>query len=251
MDDVVVTIDTDWAPDCTIDFVADQLLAHQVCATWFVTHMSPALARLQQYPDLFELGIHPNFLPHSTHGDTPEAVLHTCMALVPEASSMRTHDLVQSTSLLQQIVAQSRITTDVSLFLPHTPALRPVEYLWSGKTFLRIPYFWADDYAMAQHAPCWQLAPLLTIGAGLKVFGFHPIHIYLNAADSQPYQALKQRTPKLADAASEVVQEHVQTGEGPGTLFTELLTYLATHGPSRRIRDLSEQWQHLKRRGPL
>jgi hypothetical protein len=63
MNDVVLTIDTDWAPDCTIDFMAEQLIARQVRATWFVTHMSPAIARLKQYPKLFELGIHPNFSP--------------------------------------------------------------------------------------------------------------------------------------------------------------------------------------------
>ena len=68
MDSVVLTLDTDWAPDFVIDFVAKQLVAYQVRATWFVTHASPAVERLSQHSDLFELGIHPNFLPGSTHG---------------------------------------------------------------------------------------------------------------------------------------------------------------------------------------
>src|SRR5207244_3974947 len=81
--------------------VAEQLMASQVRATWFVTHMSPAISRLRRNPELFELGIHPNFLPGSTHGDTPDAVLRHCRALVPDAVSMRTHCLVQSTLLLE------------------------------------------------------------------------------------------------------------------------------------------------------
>jgi hypothetical protein len=211
--------------------------------------MSPAIARLQQHPRLFELGIHPNFLPGSTHGDTPEAILRHCMTLVPEASSMRTHDLVQSTSLLRQISAQSRITTDVSVFLPYTPYLRPVAYLWSSCTLLRMPFFWADDHEMQQSAPCWRLAPLLTVGKGLKVFAFHPIHIYLNAADAKPYQALKHRVPKIAEAAPEVLDGYVHTGEGTHGLFTEVMTHLATYGQSVCIRDLYDRWQHLRGEG--
>ena len=249
MDDVVITIDTDWAPDCTIDFVADQLLAHQVRATWFVTHMSPAIARLQQHAALFELGIHPNFLPGSTHGDTPDVVLCHCMTLVPEASSMRTHDLVQSTSLLRQIATQSRITTDVSIFLPHTPELRPVEFLWNRRRLLRIPYFWADDYALEQSAPCWHLAPLLAAGKGLKVFAFHPIHIYLNAADGHPYQALKRRIPALSEIPPDVLEDYVHTGEGTYGLFTELIAHLETHGQSLCIQDLYDRWQSLRGSG--
>ncbi len=48
MNDVVLTVDVDWAPDFTIDFVAEQLIAHKVQATWFVTHWSPAIARLHR-----------------------------------------------------------------------------------------------------------------------------------------------------------------------------------------------------------
>jgi hypothetical protein len=246
MDDVVLTIDTDWAPDCTVDFVAEQLIARQLRATWFVTHMSPAITRLTEHPELFELGIHPNFLPGSTHGETPDAVLRHCLALVPEASSMRTHDLVQSTLLLRRIATQSRITTDVSLFLPHTPDLRPVAYLWSDRTFLRIPYFWADDYEMEQRVPCWHLAPLLAAGNGLKVFAFHPIHVYINTPDIQPYQALKRQVPKLLEATPEILDAYVQTAEGPFVLFTELIAHLEARGQSLCIRDFHDRWQHMR-----
>lgn len=251
MDDVVLTIDTDWAPDCAIDLVAERLIAHRVRATWFVTHMSPAIARLTRRPELFELGIHPNFLPGTTHGETPEAVLRHCLTLVPDASSMRTHGLVQWTQLLRQITTQSGITADVSVFLPHTPDLRPVPYCWSARTLLRIPYFWADDYEMEQDTPCWHLAPLLAVGSGLKVFAFHPIHVYLNAADAQPYEALKRRVSRLSEATPEALNAHVRTGEGPATLFTELIMHRAAQGPSVCIRDIHDRWQRRKEEGSL
>jgi hypothetical protein len=241
VDEVLLTIDIDWAPDFAVDCVADRLLAHGVRATWFITHLSPAIRRLTQYPVLFELGIHPNFLPGSTHGETPEAVLRHCLALVPTASSMRTHGLVQSTQLLRQIAAHGSITADVSTFLPYAPDLQPVPCLWSDCGLLRIPFFWADDHAMEQPVPSWQLAPLLALGKGLKVFAFHPIHLYLNAPNIRAYQALKRRAPVLTEATRDMVAEHVQTGEGPLGLFNQVIAHLESRGRSLSIRDLYER----------
>jgi hypothetical protein len=246
MDEVVLTIDVDWAPDFAIDFVADHLISRRVRATWFVTHMSPAIARLQTYPEFFELGIHPNFLPRSTHGDTPDAVVCHCRSLLPQACSMRTHSLVQSTPLLRQIAAQTLITTDVSLFLPYTPNLRPVEFQWRTGSLLRIPYFWADDFEMERRLPRWQLEPLLTIGPGLKIFAFHPIHVYLNSADIQVYQVLKEKIPSLPEANPDDLRTYAQAGEGTCSLFKALLGHLAGDGQSSSIQDISHQWRQQK-----
>ena len=243
MDDVVLTIDIDWAPDFAIDFLTEQLILSQVRATWFVTHMSPAIARLKQHSNLFELGIHPNFLPGSTHGGTPEAVLRHCTALLPEASSMRTHMLFQSTLLLRQILAQGRITTDVSLFLPATPYIRPVEWLSGGRTLLRIPYFWADDFEMEREAPRWRLLPYLRVGEGLKVFAFHPIHVYLNSANVEIYHAFKGRAPNVSQASPAIVSPYIQAGEGTCTLFRDLIGHLARRG-SICIRDVYDRWRN-------
>ena len=239
----MVTLDIDWAPDFAIDFVAEKLAERQVCATWFVTHVSPAIERLRQYPKLFELGIHPNFLPGSTHGDTVEEVLNCCIAMVPEASSVRTHSLVQSSPLLAQIMIQTSIKTDVSLFLPHTPCLRPIEYQSSGRTLLRIPYYWQDDYETERTVPCWHLPPILAVGEGLKVFNFHPIHVYLNSADVKPYQVLKQRVVNLSKANSVEVAAYAQSGAGTQTMFMELVEYIGIGGQSLCIRDIYKRWR--------
>ena len=246
MDNAVLTIDTDWAPDFAIDSIAEPLIARQVRATWFVTHMSPAIERLRQHPELFELGIHPNFLPGSTHGDTPDAVLRHCMELVPEAISVRTHALVQSTPLLDQIITCTPIVSDVSLFLPYLPFPQPVEYQWKGRTLLRIPYFWADDFEMEQPAPCWHLAPLLGAGEGLKVFNFHPIHVYLNSAHLETYQALKRLVPTLHEATQDQANASVHSGEGTQTVFIELAKHLAVNGESVCMRDIFTRWNREK-----
>src|SRR5574343_923298 len=98
-----IAIDIDWAPDFMIDFMAAELLLHQIKASWYVTHLSPAVERFRR-SDLFELGIHPNFRPGSSHGNSPREVLKTVMDMVPEAISVRTHGLIQSADLYEIIL---------------------------------------------------------------------------------------------------------------------------------------------------
>jgi hypothetical protein len=241
MNETVLTLDVDWAPDFMIDFAAQILLEHRVRATWFITHDSPALQRLRAQPDLFELGIHPNFLTGSTHGQTPEAVLRHCMSLVPEALSLRTHALYQSTPLLARILASTPIRNEASLYLPHAPSLFPFEYEWHGRTLLRIPHFWEDDFEMARARPIWSLEPLLKIGSGLKVFDFHPIHVYLNSCNFDPYEALKQQVPNLVGARQSDVASCVQKGIGTRVLFAEVVEHLAHTGSSLRLKDIGAQ----------
>lgn len=241
---VVITLDVDWAPDFVIDAVAQLLVERRVRATWFVTHWSAAVERLSGYDDLFELGIHPNFLARSTQGDTPEAVLRHCLELVPGATSMRTHALVQSTPLLARVLRDTPITTDVSLFLPRTPFLRPHEFWWRGRALVRIPYIWEDDCEMHRGEPSWRLAQVLRVGEGLKVFDFHPLHVCLNSARPEPYEALKSRVGKLTEATPADVGDMVHEGDGTKTLFLETVEHLAAASDSLRIRDISERWRN-------
>ncbi len=249
MNYIAITLDIDWAPDFMIDFVAEKLAAKRVKATWFVTHQSPAIDRLRQHPGLFELGIHPNFLPGSTHGTTTSDILHHCMGLVPEAISMRTHALVQSSPLLAQVMKKTPITIDVSLLLPYMPELQPVEYYWQGNRLLRIPYFWEDDLEMERPSPCWHLAPLLEASKGLKVFDFHPIHIYLNSANMEPYQALKKQAPDLMAATPTQAKSHIEPNAGTQTMFLETIEYLANTKQSLCVRDIEVNWQSHEESG--
>src|SRR5438270_3416903 len=128
MDDVLITIDIDWAPDFAIDFVRDELVEHGVHATWLATHESPSLHRIAEYRDLFEIGIHPNFAAGSTHGGTAADVLAHCLSIVPDASSVRSHGLVQSSALLDLLLVGTSLAADLSVFLPYASNLAPVEY---------------------------------------------------------------------------------------------------------------------------
>jgi polysaccharide deactylase WbmS-like protein len=243
MNAIVLTFDIDWAPDFAIDFVAQQLVRHQVRATWFVTHNSPAIERLRQHSDLFELGIHPNFLPGSTHGSTTAEVLDHCMRLVPEAFSVRTHCLFQSTPLLCDVLNLTPIRVDASLYLPHARRLSVNEIQWQGETLLRVPHFWEDDFEIERIAPCWSMAPLLAGNDGLKVFDFHPIHVYLNSSTMNAYRQLKQKAANLSEVSEDQAAAVAEAGAGAQTLFVELTKHLSQATESLRMRDIHERWR--------
>ncbi|MGH7318238.1 MAG: hypothetical protein ACRELA_01200 [Candidatus Rokuibacteriota bacterium] len=238
LDEAVLTIDVDWAPDPAIRFVAEHLIARGVRATWFITHRSPAIDELERHPELFELGVHPNLLPGSTHGHDVESVLSHCMELVPGARSMRTHGFMQWTGLLHHVLTRTPIAVDLSVLLPRAPLVSPARFEWRGRGLLRIPCFWTDDYEMETTRPGWALAPLLASTRGLKVFDFHPIHIYLNSSTLEGYQTVKRRVSRLPEARETDLLSFVQAGAGTRAFFLEVVDHLEVRGPALHIRDI-------------
>jgi hypothetical protein len=234
----IVTIDVDWAPDFMIRAVAKMLLEASVRSTWFVTHRSEAVHELREKPELFELGIHPNFLEGSSHGRTPEEVIKHCMDLVPEAVCMRTHALVQSTPLLESVVRLSPVRTDVSLFLPGVPAVGPLVQHAVSASLLRVPYSWEDDDEMARPRPCWDYTAHL-VGSGPVIFDFHPVHVYLNSSSFEPYRLLKSRKPSFSELSPADAEPYVNSDAGAGTMFRALLRGLHSQH-SMRVNDLAE-----------
>jgi hypothetical protein len=240
--DCVLTLDLDWAPDAVVDDVAALLLERGIPATWFITHASPSVERLRDHPELFELGIHPNFLAGSTHGATPEEILDHCMRLVPEARSMRTHSLVQSTPLLAEAMARTPIVVDVSLFLPRARGLEPVEYRWGESRLLRLPYFWEDDMEMTDDDPSPLLDADLFEAPGLKVFDFHPVHVYLNTNNMDAYRRLTASVPSLERASVEALEPYRSNGAGTRTAFIDLVDRIAEERRGQRVIDVYQSW---------
>ena len=220
----VLTFDAEWAPDFVVLDVARQLVDRRVKATWFVTDENPSLSFLRAHADLFELGIHPNFRPGSSHGATVDAVLAHCMAMVPEARSMRTHGLVQSTQILARVLATTPIRVDSSLLLPYAKSLAVTPFTWARQTLLRVPYFWEDDSELQKDDPIFGLDFIDEADPGLKVFDFHPLAIAVNYCRDGQLDYLAQNGIPWQNAT----REHVATltdrsRPGSATMFQTLL----------------------------
>lgn len=214
--DVYLTFDIDWACDAVLADTIDLVEAAGVPATWFVTHATPLLARLSDNP-LFELGIHPNFNPllagecgaRSIHN-----VLEELQKLVPQARAVRAHSMVQS-SRLSQVYADLGLTHECNSFVPEQAhaILQPWK-LWNN--VLRIPHFWEDDATcLYRH---WTPMSVLARRRGLKVFDFHPIHVFLNTEDLSRYYRTKHWHNH-----PEALLAHRHDGRGARTELCELL----------------------------
>jgi hypothetical protein len=187
---IYLTFDIDWACDEVLADTIDLVEEADVCATWFVTHDTPLLKRLRDNPK-FELGIHPNFnnilagMPEHANGMSAEETVDRLLSLVPEAKSVRSHSMTQS-SVLLKLFLDKGLTHDCNHFIPHQAGieLRPW-YLWTD--LIKVPYFWEDDASVIYGENLGEIAQL-TQRKGLKVFDFHPIHVFLNTERMERYE---------------------------------------------------------------
>lgn len=182
-----LTFDIDWACDEILADTIDIVESYGVAATWFVTHDTPLLERLRSNP-FFELGIHPNFNSllegDLSKGANASEVLDRILAVVPEAKCVRSHSMTQS-SLLLSLFRQKGLTHDCNHFIPET-FWGPLEpwCLWNG--LIKAPYFWEDDVHCLYKSRI-ELDELLA-RQGLRIFDFHPIHVFLNTEDITRYE---------------------------------------------------------------
>jgi hypothetical protein len=189
---------------------------------------------------LFELGIHPNFMPESSHGSTMPEVLDHVLRIVPEAVSMRTHNLVQSSDLVRFLIHDTPIQADVSLFTPGIPDVQPVQHWNGGKYLLRLPFVWSDDYEWQKPAPEWHYSQ--PQNRGLNIYGFHPIHIYLNSCNVERYQRLREDPRPLYSIDRHTVDSLVHDGDGVKSFFESIVDVLANQ-PSHTTHDVVREWQ--------
>lgn len=139
---LAVTTDLEWCSEEQIRRLFDLADDYHVPLFPFVTHRSVFLGK-RGGPQ----GIHPNFLPGSTHGQTEEEVLDHCFKLVPNAQAFRAHCFYSHSRLLWAM-AERGIKADANLlsYLSWTVPFRNV----GG--FLTFPTYWSDDVAIRNGA---------------------------------------------------------------------------------------------------
>lgn len=233
MSKVVLTLDVDWVPDFVIDDIANRLMKAGACATWFITHDSPAVQSLLTEPS-FECGIHPNFYPGSSQGETTEEVFDYCLSIAPQAVTMRTHGLLQSSRIYNYACEKTPIKIDVSTLMFGAPSCDPGWHIAPVGKLLKVPFQWEDDIEMNKERPDWTAGIMKE--ADPFILNFHPIHIYLNSADMTAYNDVKARASDLQNVSKSIMDESVQQGNGAGTLFDQILENLKQAQDSSTIK---------------
>lgn len=180
---VFITFDVDWACDEVIEDSLGLIENGDARATFFLTHSSAVFDKHLNSTSI-ELGAHPNFNGLLDGNSTVEGmrqVVKNIREIAPSAVSVRSHSLTQNTKLLD-IFHEYGFTHDVNLLIPAQSGmiLRPFVN-WGG--LIRAPYFWEEDihciFQSEGKEVGWDVGKFLEI-PGLKIFNFHPIHVFLN-----------------------------------------------------------------------
>jgi hypothetical protein len=227
---ISLSFDLDWAPAWATEWIARTMADRGLTGTFFVTHRCASLPRLIELG--MELGVHPNYLPGSSHGVTQNEVLDYVQTLVPGAIGVRAHALVRSTPLWIEY-AKRGFVYEASDLMDGIAGLRPLP-AWNG--LVRLPIYWEDDVHLMHGLPLEREAMGLA-AAGMKVLNFHPILLALNSSSLAGYQGLKrflaEQSEPLTDASEETVERFADHGTGVRALFEEVCDLLAAD-PSLR-----------------
>ncbi|KTD60723.1 hypothetical protein Lsha_1440 [Legionella shakespearei DSM 23087] len=223
---IALTFDIDWAPDFAIRKIVSILEEHNVPGTLFLTHPSIFVESLKDHP-LIEFGIHPNFLPRSSHGQSLDEVFDYVLNLCPNTKAIRTHGLFQNSHLYFHILKNyPQIQYDFSLYIPDNPYLTPFTFEnEANNSLIRIPYQWEDDLFLLSQANSNKNKPILFDHGSYQIFDFHPIHVYLNSHSLSQYENLKVKIQSSLSCIEEFeAQSYVSERYGVCSQLQTLMT---------------------------
>lgn len=212
---IFITIDVDWAPDEVILDTLELLNKYNCKATFFATHNTEVFSSINEKD--IEIGIHPNFnlllQGNNKYGENFEQVIDYYLNLYPNSVSVRSHSMTQNTPILRAF-SNAGLKFDCNHFFPYqnSEILLSPFYFWDNN-LIRIPYFWEDDVNLLFFEQKYTISQLLK-NQGLKVFDFHPIHIYLNTYSIDHYNEAKSvyhdfsRLSKLVNTKKKGVRDY-------------------------------------------
>jgi Polysaccharide deacetylase len=219
----VLSADLDWASEYCIEHFLSITGRFSIKPTIFVTHDSAALRRAAREGRV-ELGIHPNFLQPSTHGESIGSIIKHVLELAPRATSVRCHRHFAGREIERALTAHGlRIDSNTHGHLQG--GLAPIE-LPSG--LLRLPVFFEDDCHWTQDMT-WRFRDHETdfFSPGLKILNFHPFLVSLNAPDAAFYHRHKRHIPTLT--VSDAARLRHQ-GDGIATFLIEAIRVIQASG---------------------
>ena len=206
-----LTSDTDWASDYCIGELLRFAGDVGIAPTVFATHSTTVLQ------DGVEVGIHPNFLPGSTHGTDPKSVVDNILAAYPQARSFRSHHFVDSSDVACEMFRRG-LLYDSNLCLHLQDNIVPLR---TGSGPIRFPVFWEDDAHWRWEHGDWCVEHYLErfTTHGLKILNIHPFFFAANIPSQEYYEKVKHHIKTLsADSVREVRYD------GPGVrTFAEML----------------------------
>ena len=174
------TSDIDWASEAVIEREFQLLPLDLLKLTVFVTHKSQAIEREFLAGNL-QRGIHPNFLPGSSHGDTFREVIETCLTFAPEATCTRSHRAFAVTDTEHLLHNEFHSNCPSNIITTLAPRITP---FWLESKLLQVPVFFEEGSFLYNELGL-TIQPYLKYftSPGLKVISFHPVNMAFNTPE--------------------------------------------------------------------
>lgn len=241
---VCFTADVDWASEEALTVCQSFFDSHDIHATYFMTHPSPLLSGLREQGRI-DAGLHPNFLPGSSHGETIPEVMDYCMKLVPDVACFRAHRYFDVTDITHGLYDRG-LRYDSNVCTMFEQGLRPFRHE-SG--LFRFPTFLEDGTYLAQNQELdfGTVAERLLDPPGLKIIAIHPMHMVMNSPDLGYARRVKDSLSREAwkDLSGDALLALAHTGRGIRDFITDLMAYTKDRGlPMVTLKELYEMAQH-------
>lgn len=174
------TSDIDWASEAVLDHFFRQLPMEDLKMTMFVTHKSERVER-EFLAGRIQRGIHPNFLPGSSQGNTFREVIETCMSFAPEATCTRSHRAFAVTDTEHLLHNDFHIKCSSNVFTTLAPRITP---FWLESKLLQVPIFFEDGSFLYNRLGL-TIEPYrhFFTAPGIKVISFHPMNLVFNTPE--------------------------------------------------------------------
>ena len=220
---VCLTMDIDWASEYAIEQALTILKKRGLPVTVFVTHKSAVIDAALSAGKI-KCGIHPNFMPGSSQGNTYQEIVDFCFDLLPNARLFRAHRYYDGNDPMEVltrhgIVCESNICTLMDILPPFLHRSQTVSFpiFWEDGAYL----FYYGGEVMHGYDAFWRRFKK----PGLKVINMHPMHLMLNT----PYFSY---TREIKDRLSREEWNHLDQdqiaklrygGEGITTFIEKML----------------------------
>lgn len=208
-----ITLDIDWAADDVIINALNLFSDYGIKATLFFTHYTELIKDIDR--KMFEVAIHPNF--QNVNLANCEEILTELLGLFPESKGFRSHGLVSSSNILFK-AGELGIIYDSNTYLPGYKNIKPIERF---RNFFTIPYNFSDSDSLYNKRERVYEMKNVSGMRGLRVFTFHPIHIFLNTESLEHYERAKKHNRDITQ-----LSKMINTKNGVKDDFENLLHYM-------------------------
>lgn len=187
----ILSFDIDWAPDEQINYVLDILEPTNKKACFFITHNTSVIKRIRENKN-FELGLHPNFNPlilSEPNAKKAIDVMNELKEIVPEAGVLRSHSMTTSGRWLGMFKDFGiKYLSNYLMF-----GKSNIEPFYQINGLIEVPVYYADDGVIyLNDNPVIKNVELLNenliYNTGIRVFNFHPVHIFKNSTSFKNYK---------------------------------------------------------------